>query len=127
MKVVRRPNKFREMTAVYTDYNRSIRTLNCIGYEPNILTDVVSRFYPHEFNFLIFCVRKKLKTLIKKYPNFTITFPMIWRCTGNLFKILLKFKMAATNQLHNLLWPRKLKNFVRNLSNFTITFSTIRR
>ena len=52
---------------------------------------------------------QKLKTFIRNYPNLAITFPTIWRCTGNLFKISLKFKMAATNQLHNLLWPQKLK------------------
>ena len=46
---------------------------------------------------------QKLKTLIRNYPNLTITLPTIWRCTGNLFKISLKFKLAATNQLHNLL------------------------
>ena len=55
---------------------------------------------------------QKLKTLIRNYPNLTITFPTIWRCTGNLFKISLKFKMAATNHLHNLLGPQN-SNFVR--------------
>ena len=46
---------------------------------------------------------QRLKTLIRNYPNLTITFPTnvtIWRCTGNLFNISLKFKMAATNQLY---------------------------
>ena len=33
------------------------------------------------------------------YSNITITFPMIWRCGGDFFKVLLKFKMAAIDQL----------------------------
>ena len=42
---------------------------------------------------------KILKLKVRKYSNFTITFPMIWRCAGDFFKVLLKFKMAATDQL----------------------------
>ena len=29
----------------------------------------------------------------------TITFPTIWRCAADFFKVLMKFKMAATDQL----------------------------
>ena len=41
--------------------------------------------------------------------------------------MLPKFKMTATNQLHEyFLWPQKFKKLnVRNYSNFTITFPTI--
>ena len=35
---------------------------------------------------------------VRIYSNFTITFPMIWRCAGDFFKIL-PYKMAATDQL----------------------------
>ena len=38
-----------------------------------------------------------LKLKVRKYTNFTITFP-IWRCACDFFKVLLKFKMAATIQ-----------------------------
>ena len=37
---------------------------------------------------------------------------MIWRCAGDFFKVLLKFKMATTDQLQ--FWGeggRKLQNF----------------
>ena len=37
------------------------------------------------------------------YSNFTITFPTIWRCAGDFFKVLRKFKMAAMDELHNFL------------------------
>ena len=36
---------------------------------------------------------------LRYYSNFTIIFPTIWRCAGDFFKVLLKFKMAATDQL----------------------------
>ena len=42
---------------------------------------------------------KTLKPKFSNYSNFTITFHMIWRCAGDFFKVLLKFKMAATDQL----------------------------
>ena len=35
---------------------------------------------------------------VRNYSNFTITFPTIWRFAGDFFKVLLKFKMAATDQ-----------------------------
>ena len=40
-----------------------------------------------------------LKLKVRNYPNFTITFHTIWRCGGDFSKVLLKFKMAATDQL----------------------------
>ena len=49
----------------------------------------------------IFCGRKNL---VRNYSNFTIIFPTIWRCTGDYFKVFLKFKMAAMDELHNFLW-----------------------
>ena len=39
------------------------------------------------------------KALKLKFSNFTITFPIIWRGAGDIFKVLLKFKMGATDQL----------------------------
>ena len=42
---------------------------------------------------------KILKLEVRNYSNFTVTFPTIWRCAGDFFKVLLKFKMAAKNQL----------------------------
>ena len=38
------------------------------------------------------------KPKVRNYSNFTITFPTIWRCAGDIFKVLLKLKMAATDQ-----------------------------
>ena len=40
-----------------------------------------------------------VKFKVGNYSNFTITFRMIWRCAGDFSKVLLKFKMAATDQL----------------------------
>ena len=62
-------------------------------------------------------------TEVRNYSNFTITFPTIWRCAGYFFKVLLKFKMATTNQLYNFCGRKKLQ--VRNYSNFAITFPLI--
>ena len=46
-------------------------------------------------------MRKNYKTIkVRNFSNFTITFPTIWRCAGDIFKVLLKFKMAATDQLN---------------------------
>ena len=42
---------------------------------------------------------KTLKLEVRNYSNFTITFLTIWRCARDIFKVLLKFKMAATDQL----------------------------
>ena len=42
---------------------------------------------------------KTLKLEVQNYSNFTITFPTIWRYAGDIFKVLLKFKMTATDQL----------------------------
>ena len=43
---------------------------------------------------------KTLKLNVRNYSNFTITFPTIWRCAGDFFKVLLRFKMAATDQFN---------------------------
>ena len=58
----------------------------------------------HQFNFLW------AKKLLRIYSHFTITFPTTWRCAGYFFKDLLKFKMAAMDELHNFLGAQKLKN-----------------
>ena len=42
---------------------------------------------------------KTLKLEVRNYSNITIAFPTIGRCAGDFFKVLLKFKMAATDQL----------------------------
>ena len=39
------------------------------------------------------------KNQVKNYSNFTITLPMIYS-PGDFLKVLLKFKMAATDQFH---------------------------
>ena len=43
---------------------------------------------------------KTLKPKVRNYSNFPITFPTIWRCAGDYFKVLLKIKMATTDQLY---------------------------
>ena len=49
---------------------------------------------------------------VRNYSNFTITFPTIWRCAGDFFKVLLKFKMAATDRLlKKLFWSIFFFNF----------------
>ena len=53
---------------------------------------------------------KTPKLKVGNDSNFTITFPTIWRCASDFFKILLKFKMAAMDKLHIFLWAQKLKN-----------------
>ena len=55
------------------------------------------------------------------YSNFTITFPMIWRYAVDFFKVLLKFNMTATYQLHNFFCGQI------NYSNLSITFLIICR
>ena len=55
--------------------------------------------WPPEGNSKIFVGAKTLKLKVRNYSNFTITFPMIWRCAGDFFKVLPKFKMAATDQI----------------------------
>ena len=59
-------------------------------------------------NFFVGAKTTKLKE--KNDSNFTITFPTIWRCASDFFKVLLKFKMAAMDKIHIFLWVQKLKN-----------------
>ena len=42
---------------------------------------------------------KTLKLKVRSYSIFTVTFPIIWRFAGDFFKVLLKFKKAAMDQL----------------------------
>ena len=52
---------------------------------------------------------------------------MIWTCTGDFFKVLLKFKMAATDQLEFFGGRKNSKNlFGQFFSNFNITFLATR-
>ena len=54
---------------------------------------------------------------------YCITFPMIWRCAVDFFKVLLKFKMAATDQLYFFGGVKTQKIcFVNFFWNFNITF-----
>ena len=62
---------------------------------------------------------------VGNYSNFTITFPTIWRCASDFFKVLLKFKMAAMHKLHICLWVKNRKIEVSNNSHCTITLPTI--
>ena len=50
-----------------------------------------------------------------------MTFPTICKCAGDFFKVLLKFKMAATDQLQFFVGAKTQKLKVSNYSNFTIT------
>ena len=66
---------------------------------------IFSRFYriskwPPQINFNFFVGAKTQKLKVRIYSNFTITFPTIWRCAGYCSKVLLKFKMAAMDELH---------------------------
>ena len=49
----------------------------------------------------IFCGRNFLweQKLVRDFSRFTITFPTIWRCAGDFFKVLLKFKIVVMDQL----------------------------
>ena len=58
---------------------------------------------------IFFVGAKTQKNKGGNYSNVTTTFPTIWRCAGNFFKVLLKFKMAAMDGLHNFLWSQELK------------------
>ena len=54
--------------------------------------------YGHQESTPKFVVGAKfLKLNVRNYSNFRITFPTIWRCAGDFFKVLLKFTMAATD------------------------------
>ena len=66
---------------------------------------------------------KTLKLKVKNYSNLTITFPIIWRCAGEFFKVLLEFKMAATDQFQFFGGRKNSKKlFVQCFFNFNITF-----
>ena len=52
---------------------------------------------------------KTLKLNVRNYSNFTITFPTIWRCACDFFKVLRKLKMAAMLELHYFLLTQKRK------------------
>ena len=68
-------------------------------------------------------VGAKTKDLVRNYSNFTITFRTIWRCAGDFFRVLLKFKMAATDQLQFFGGRKNSKNlFGQLVLNFHITF-----
>ena len=67
--------------------------------------------WPPDVNSIFFVGAKALKLNVWNYSNFTITFPTIWRCACDFFKVLPKFKMAAMHELHNFLWAQKLKNW----------------
>ena len=54
---------------------------------------------------------KTLKLNVKNYSNSTITFPTIWRCAGDFFKVLLKLKMAATDQFQIFCGRKNSKTF----------------
>ena len=61
----------------------------------------------------ILWAQKLLKSLkVRNYSNFTITFPTIGRCAGDIFKVLLKFKMAATDPLQFFGGRKNLKKLV---------------
>ena len=49
----------------------------------------------------LFLVAKTLKLNVRNYSNSTISFLTIWRCAGDFFKVLLKFKMAVADQVRN--------------------------
>ena len=71
----------------------------------------------------IFVCAKTLKLKVRNYLHFTITFPMIQRCAGDFFKVLRKFKMAATDQLKFFGGCKNSKNLCgRFFFNFNITF-----
>ena len=52
---------------------------------------------------------KTRKLKVRNYSNFTITFSTIWS-TGDFFNVLLKFKMAATDQLQFFRGRKNSKN-----------------
>ena len=60
-------------------------------------------------NVIIFCGRKNSNIEVRNNSHFTITLPTIWICAGDFCKVLLEFKMAAMDELHNFLWSQKLK------------------
>ena len=75
----------------------------------------------------IFLWARKLKNLEDiNYLNFLITFLMIWRCAVDIFKVLLKFQLAAMDQLHFYrakTWSQKLFNFYNHIPHDMELFS----
>ena len=59
-----------------------------------------------------------IKLEVRNYSNYTLIFPTIWRCAGDSFMVLLKFKMAATDQLHFLVGPKTQKISLVNFFKF---------
>ena len=47
----------------------------------------------------------------ENYSHFTIKFPSIWRCAGDFWGVLMKFKMDVTDQLHTCNFICRPKNF----------------
>ena len=75
----------------------------------------------------------KIKKLVKKNAEKISIYQILLSHSprygdGNFFRVLLKFKMTATDHTDNFFAGAKVKNFkVRNYSHFTITFPTIWR
>ena len=58
----------------------------------------------------IFFVAKTKKKLSEIINILQVIFLTIWCCARDFFKVLLKFKMAAMDELYNFLCAQKLKN-----------------
>ena len=70
---------------------------------------------------ILLCMQLK----VGHYSNFTITFPTLWRCAGDNFRVSLKFKMAVMDQLYQFWWHKDSKIEVINNSQFITTLPTI--
>ena len=63
------------------------------------------------------------KHKVRNYLNFTITFHTIWRCAGDLFRFLLKFKRPPWINFIIVCGRKNLK--IENNSHFTIILHTV--
>ena len=66
---------------------------------------------------------KTLKLKFRNHSNFTITFPTIWKCAGDIFKVLLKFKRPPRTIFNFLVGAKTQKISLDNFFEyFNITF-----
>ena len=98
--------KFKKLVSSFF-FNFNITFLARCGCASYFLKMQPNSKWPPEVNSTIFCGRKNLKLHVRDYSNFRITFPTIWRCAGDFFKVskwlpwinFNSFKVAKTQKL----------------------------
>ena len=63
----------------------------------------------HRSTLIFFVGAKTLKTNVRNYSNFTITFPTIWRCAGDFFLNIVEIQSGRHGSTSIFLLALKLK------------------